>query len=173
VWYPPAGTTRGVVTNAASTGFINSEGEYQPVVYNQGQRDVMYTNNINPIAMRPNRGLLVYGDKTLSANQTSALSRVNVARLVVYIRRQLEIISEPFLFRLNTPSTRQEFSGVVNSFLAEIVQQQGLYNFAVVCDESNNTAERIDRNELWMDIAIQPTKSINFIYVPIRIEKTQ
>ena len=173
VWYPPAGTTRGVVTNAASVGFINDEGEYQPVVYNQGQRDAMYTNNINPIAMRPNRGLLVYGDKTLSPNQTSALSRVNVARLVVYIRRQLEIISEPFLFRLNTPSTRQEFSGVVNSFLAEIVQQQGLYNFAVVCDESNNTSERIDRNELWMDIAIQPTKSINFIYVPIRIEKTQ
>lgn len=173
VWYPPAGTTRGVVTNASSIGFINDEGEYQPVVYNQGQRDVMYTNNINPIAMRPNRGLLVYGDKTLSANQTSALSRVNVARLVVYIRRQLEIISEPFLFRLNTPSTRQEFAGVVNSFLAEIVQQQGLYNFAVVCDESNNTSERIDRNELWMDIAIQPTKSINYIYVPIRIEKTQ
>lgn len=173
VWFPPAGTTRGVVTNAASVGFINSEGEYQPVVYNQGQRDVMYTNNINPIAMRPNRGLLVYGDRTLNADPNAALASVNVARLVVYIRRQLEIISEPFLFRLNTPSTRQEFTGVVNSFLAEIVQLQGLYDFLVVCDESNNTPSRIDRKELWMDIAIQPTRSINFIYVPIRIENTK
>ena len=173
VWYPPAGTTRGVVTNAASVGFINDEGEYQPVVYNQGQRDVMYTNKINPIAMRPSRGLLVYGDKTLTPNPTSALANVNVARLVVYIRRQLEILAEPFLFRLNTPSTRQEFTGVVNSFLAEIVQLSGLYDFTVVCDESNNTPTRIDRTELWMDIAIQPTRTINYIYVPIRIEKTQ
>lgn len=173
VWYPPAGTTRGVVTNASSVGFINDEGEYEPVVYNQGQRDVMYVNKINPIAMRPSRGLLVYGDKTLTPNETSALANVNVARLVVYIRRQLEILAEPFLFRLNTPSTRQEFSGVVNSFLAEIVQLNGLYDFLVICDESNNTPTRIDRTELWMDIAIQPTRTINYIYVPIRIEKTQ
>lgn len=173
VWYPPAGTARGVVSNAASVGFINDEGEYEPVVYNQGQRDIMYINKINPIAMRPNRGLLVYGDKTLTANETSALANVNVARLIVYIRRQLDILAEPFLFRLNTPSTRQEFAGVVNSFLAEIVQLNGLYDFTVVCDESNNTPTRIDRTELWMDIAIQPTRTINYIYVPIRIEKTQ
>lgn len=173
VWYPPAGTTRGVVTNASSVGYINDEGEYQPVVYNQGQRDVMYVNKINPIAMRPSRGLLVFGDKTLTPNETSALANVNVARLVVYIRRQLEILAEPFLFRLNTPSTRQEFTGVVNSFLAELVQLNGLYDFTIVCDESNNTPARIDRTELWMDIAIQPTRTINYIYVPIRIEKTQ
>ncbi|AQW88725.1 tail sheath [Serratia phage BF] len=172
VWYPPAGTQRGVVTNAASVGFINSEGEYAPVVYNQGQRDTMYVNKINPIAMRPNRGLLVYGDKTLAPDDGSALSRVNVARLVVYIRRQLEIMAEPFLFRLNTPSTRQEFTSVVNNFLAEIVQLNGLYDFLVVCDESNNTTTRIDRNELWMDIALVPTRSINFIYIPIRLENS-
>ncbi|AFC21648.1 tail sheath [Cronobacter phage vB_CsaM_GAP32] len=172
VWYPPAGTQRGVVTNAASVGFINSEGEYAPVVYNQGQRDTMYVNKINPIAMRPNRGLLVYGDKTLAADDTSALSRVNVARLVVYIRRQLEILAEPFLFRLNTASTRQEFTSIVNNFLAEIVQLNGLYDFLVVCDESNNTTTRIDRNELWMDIALVPTRSINFIYIPIRLENS-
>lgn len=172
VWFPPAGTQRGVVSNAASVGYITDESEYSPVVYNVGQRDTMYTNNINPIAMRPNRGLLVFGDKTLAADSGSALSRVNVARLVVYIRRQLEILAEPFLFRLNTASTRQEFTGVVNSFLAEILQLQGLYDYLVVCDESNNTSTRIDRNELWMDIAIQPVRSINFIYIPIRIEKT-
>lgn len=172
VWYPPAGTQRGVVTNASSVGYINAEGEYAPVVYNQGQRDTMYVNKINPIAMRPNRGLLVYGDKTLAPDDTSALSRVNVARLVVYIRRQLEILAEPFLFRLNTPSTRQEFTSVVNNFLAEIVQLNGLYDFLVVCDESNNTTTRIDRNELWMDIALVPTRSINFIYIPIRLENS-
>lgn len=172
VWYPPAGTQRGVVTNASSVGYINDEGEYAPVVYNQGQRDTMYVNKINPIAMRPNRGLLVYGDKTLAPDDTSALSRVNVARLVVYIRRQLEILAEPFLFRLNTPSTRQEFTSVVNNFLAEIVQLNGLYDFLVVCDESNNTTTRIDRNELWMDIALVPTRSINFIYIPIRLENS-
>lgn len=172
VWFPPAGTQRGVVSNAASVGYITDEGEYSPVVYNNGQRDTMYVNKINPIAMRPSRGLLVFGDKTLAADDGSALSRVNVARLVVYIRRQLEILADPFLFRLNTASTRQEFTGVVNSFLAEILQLNGLYDFLVVCDESNNTPTRIDRNELWMDIAIQPVRSINFIYIPIRIEKT-
>lgn len=172
VWFPPAGTQRGVVSNAASVGYITDEGEYAPVVYNSGQRDTMYVNNINPIAMRPSRGLLVFGDKTLAPDQGSALSRVNVARLVVYIRRQLEIIADPFLFRLNTASTRQEFSGVVNSFLSEILQLNGIYDFLVVCDESNNTPTRIDRTELWMDIAIQPVRSINFIYIPIRIEKT-
>jgi len=172
VWYPPAGTQRGIVTNAASVGYINDEGEYAPVVYNQGQRDTMYVNKINPIAMRPNRGLLVYGDKTLAADDSSALSRVNVARLVVYIRTQLSILAEPFLFRLNTASTRQEFTSVVNNFLAEIVQLNGLYDFLVVCDESNNTTSRIDANELWMDIALVPTRSINFIYIPIRLENS-
>lgn len=170
VWYPPAGTERGVVTNAASIGYINDEGEYESVVYNQGQRDVMYTNNINPIAMRPARGLLVFGDKTLSPNPTSALESVNVARLVVYIRKQLEILAEPFLFRLNTPGVRQEFTSVVNNFLAEIVNLNGLYDFLVVCDESNNTNARINRKELWMDIAIVPVRSINFIYIPMRIQ---
>lgn len=171
VWFPPAGSQRGIVTDASSVGYINSEDEYTPVIYNNGQRDVMYVNNINPIAMRPNRGLLVYGDKTLSPNSTSALSRVNVARLIVYIRRQLQIIAEPFMFELNTASTRQAFTAVVNSFLAEILQLNGLEDFLVVCDESNNTTVRINRNELWMDIALVPTRSINFIYIPIRIEQ--
>lgn len=170
VWYPPAGTERGVVTNASSVGYITDEGKYESVVYNQGQRDVMYTNNINPIAMRPSRGLLVFGDKTLSPNPTSALESVNVARLVVYIRKQLNILAEPFLFRLNTPGVRQEFTSVVNNFLAEIVNLNGLYDFLVVCDESNNTTSRINRKELWMDIAIVPVRSINFIYIPMRIQ---
>lgn len=169
VWFPPAGTERGVVTNAASVGYITSEGEYAPVIYNQGQRDVMYLNNINPIALRPNRGLLVFGDKSLAPTET-ALDRVNVGRLVVYIRTQIAKISERFLFKLNTPRVREEFAGALTSFLANIMLLEGLEDFAVVCDGSNNTAERRQRNELWADVAIVPTKSINFIYVPIRIQ---
>lgn len=169
VWFPPAGTERGVVTNAASIGYVNAEGEYAPVIYNQGQRDTMYLNNINPIAMRPNRGLLVFGDKSLSPD-TTALDRVNVGRLVVYIRTEVAKISERFLFKLNTPRVREEFAGALTAFLANIVQLEGLEDFAVVCDSSNNTALRTSRNELWADIAIVPTKSINFIYVPIRIQ---
>ena len=172
VWFPPAGTNRGVVTNASSVGYITDEGEFQPVLYSKGQLETMYSNSINPIELRTSRGLVVMGDKTLNADDTAALSRVNVARLVVYIRRQIEKLSEGFLFKLNTATTRQEFAGALNAMLANLVQLDGLYDFQVVCDTSNNTAVRIDRNELWADIAIQPTKSINFIYVPIRIQKS-
>lgn len=171
VWFPPAGTERGIVTNAASIGYINGEDEYEPVIYNIGHRDTMYMNNINPIAMRPNRGLLVFGDKSL-APETTALDRVNVGRLVVYIRTEVEKISERFLFKLNTPRVQEEFAGALTAFLANIVQLEGLEDFVVVCDSSNNTAVRRQRNELWADIAIVPTKSINFIYVPIRIQNS-
>lgn len=171
VWYPPAGTQRGLVRNADSVGYITEEGDYEPVSYNQGQRDTMYQNQINPIRMSPNRGLVVYGDKTLTPEgENDALSRVNVARLSCYIKREIELMSEQFIYRLNTPSTRLDFTGMVNNFLAEIVQLEGLSDFLVVCDESNNTLDRINRNEMWMDIAIVPTKSINFIYVPIRLK---
>lgn len=171
VWMSPAGTQRGVVNNATSVGYVNDEDEYVSVVYGQGQRDAMYAGKINPIAMRPNRGLLVYGDKTLSPDgDSSALSRINVARMVAYVRKQIEYMSEPFLFRLNTASTRAEFLGVVNSFLAEIARLEGLEDYLVVCDESNNTSDRIAANELWMDVALVPTRSINFIYVPVRLQ---
>lgn len=171
VWMSPAGTQRGVVTNASSVGYVNSESEYTPVVYSKGQRDAMYPVKINPIDMRPNRGLLVFGDKTLSPDgDASAMSRINVARMVAYIRTQIEYMSEPFLFRLNTASTRAEFTGVVQNFLSNIARLEGLEDFLVVCDESNNTSDRIAANELWMDIALVPTRSINFIYVPVRLQ---
>lgn len=172
-WMPPAGKQRGVVSTVSSIGHLNSEMEYQvDVPYNLGLRNVMYSNAINPITPRPNSGILVYGDKTLAPDQSSALSRVNVARLVVYIRRMVEIIAESYLFRLNTASTRQDFAGQLNAFLSNLFTLGALYDFVVVCDESNNTPDRIDRNELWADIAIQPVRSINFIYVPIRVERT-
>lgn len=168
VWFPPAGIERGIVTNAASIGYVNAEGEYASVIYNEGQRDTMYLNNINPIALRPNRGLLVFGDKSLSSSE-SALDRVNVGRLIVYIRTEVAKIAERYIFKLNTPRVREEFAGALTAFLANIVQLEGLEDFLVVCDSSNNTPVRVNRNELWADIAIVPTKSINFVYVPIRL----
>lgn len=171
LWFPPAGYQRGLVSNAASTGYINKEGEYVPAVLGQGQRDVMYTNNINPITYRPGRGLVVYGDKSLSPI-TSALDRVNVGRLVCYIRTQVAKIGDKYTFTLNTETTRGSLQGELSSFLSQILEQDGLYDFAVVCNTSNNTPARIDRNELWADVMIQPTKSVNFVYVPIRLQNT-
>lgn len=167
-WFPPAGTQRGVVTNASSVGYLTDEQEFKPVVLNQGQRDSLYLNDINPIAFLPGRGLLVYGDKTLHP-EDSALDRINVARLVVFLRYQLEQLAQPFLFQLNTDATRDAAKTVMDRFLGDLVSVDALTDFLVVCDRSNNTPERIERNELWIDIAIAPTRSINFIYIPIRI----
>lgn len=170
-WFAPAGFNRGLVTGVASVGYLNSEGEYTPVTLNQGQRDVMYLNNINPIAYIPRRGLVVYGQKTLNPVST-ALDRINVARLINYLKYNLDIIAKPFLFEPNDSQTRQNVTTTFNAFMQNLVTLRALYDFAVVCDESNNTPDRIDRNELWIDIAIKPEKAIEFIYIPIRILNT-
>ena len=171
-WFAPAGFQRGTVTNASSVGYVNaSSGEYVPVSLSEGQRDSLYLNQINPIGNFPGRGLAVFGQKTLNAN-TSALDRVNVARLVVYIRERLDDIVKPFLFEPNDESTRANAKAVVDRFLSNLVTQRGLYDFVTVCDTTNNTPERIDRNELHIDVAIQPVKAIEFIYIPIRVQNT-
>lgn len=170
-WFAPAGFTRGLVTNAASVGYLTEEGEYQPVILNQGQRDVMYLNKINPIAYIPNRGLVVYGQKTTSPVD-SALDRVNVARLANYMRYNLDNLAKPFLFEQNDNQTRDAFRITIERFLMGLVGLRALEDFAVVCDTTNNTPERRDRNELWADIFIQPLKSVEFIYLPIRIRNS-
>ena len=171
-WFAPAGFQRGLVQNATSVGFVNpTDGEYVPVTLNEGQRDTLYLNKVNPIAQFPGRGLVVFGQKTLNPT-ASALDRINVARLVVYIRERLDDIVKPFLFEPNDDITRQNAKGVVDGFLSNLVVQRGLYDFVTVCDNSNNTPARIDRNELYIDIAIQPVKAIEFIYIPIRIQNT-
>lgn len=170
-WFAPAGFTRGLVTNATSVGYLTEEGEYAPVILNQGQRDVLYTNKINPIAYIPNRGLVVYGQKTLNPLE-SALDRVNVARLTNYMRYNLDNLAKPFLFEQNDSQTRDSFRVTIERFLMGLVGQRALEDFLVVCDESNNTPERRDRNELWADIVIQPIKAVEFIYLPIRIRNS-
>ena len=103
---------------------------------------------------------------------STALDRINVSRLAVYLRTQLDTIAKPFIFEPNDELTRNEIKGAVESFLLELVGQRGLFDFLVVCDSTNNTPTRIDRNELYVDIAIEPIKSVEFIYIPLRIKNT-
>jgi len=171
-WFAPAGFQRGLVNNATSVGYLDTaENEFVPVSLSEGQRDGLYLNKINPIGNFPGRGLAVFGQKTLNPT-SSALDRVNVARLVVYLREQLDDAVKPFLFEPNDEVTRANAKVVVDRLLGELVTQRGLFDFITVCDTTNNTPARIDRNELHIDIAIQPVKAVEFIYIPIRIQNT-
>lgn len=171
-WFAPAGTRRGGITNATAVGFIDAAtGEFQTVALNEGQRDTLYDLKVNPIPFFNGVGLVAYGQKTRARN-ASALDRINVARLVVYLRSQLNKLARPYLFEPNDKITRDEIKQSVESLLLELVGLRAIYDFAVVCDESNNTPSRIDRNELYVDVAIEPVKAIEFIYIPLRIKNT-
>lgn len=170
-WFAPAGTRRGGVTNATSVGYISAEGEFVSVALNEGQRDTLYAQNVNPITFLTGAGLVVFGQKTRARN-ASALDRVNVSRLVIYLRSQLNQLAKPYLFEPNDKITRDEIKQQVESLMVELVGLRALYDFLVVCDESNNTPSRIDRNELYVDIAIEPVKAVEFIYIPLRIKNT-
>jgi len=171
-WFAPAGTRRGGITNATGVGYIDAAtGEFQSVALNEGQRDTLYDLKVNPIPFFVGVGLVAYGQKTRARN-ASALDRINVARLTVYLRSQLTKLARPYIFEPNDKITRDEIKGAVESLMIELVGLRALYDFAVVCDESNNTNARIDRNELWVDIAIEPVKAVEFIYIPLRIKNT-
>jgi len=170
-WFAPAGTRRGGITNASSTGYISSEGEFVSTSLNEGQRDTLYSNSVNPITFITGAGLVNFGQKT-RARGASSLDRINVARLVVYLRSQLNQLAKPYIFEPNDKITRDEMKQQVESLLLELVGQRALYDYLVVCDETNNTPARIDRNELYVDIAIEPVKSIEFIYIPLRLKNT-
>jgi hypothetical protein len=174
-WFAPAGTRRGGVDNATSVGYITSEGEFKTTALPQGLRDVMQSPAskvaINPIATLTGVGVVAYGQRTRAKN-ASALDRVNVVRLVCYLRKQLDVLARPFLFEPNDAQTRREIKAAAESLLLELVGQRALYDYLVVCDRNNNDNARIDRNELHVDIAIEPVKSIEFIYIPIRIKAT-
>lgn len=170
-WFAPAGVRRGGITNATAVGYISSEGEFKSVALNTGQRDTLYETKVNPITFFTGTGLVNYGQKT-RARAASALDRINVARLVIYLRRQLNQLAKPYIFEPNDKITRDEIKGAVEALLLELVGQRALYDYLVVCDESNNTPSRIDRNELWIDIAIEPVKAVEFIYIPLRLKNT-
>jgi len=171
-WFAPAGTRRGVVDNATSVGHIDaSSGEFKAISVTESVRDSMHEVQINPITFFSGAGIVNFGNLT-KTTATSALDRINVSRLAVFLRTQLDAIAKPFIFEPNDELTRNEIKGAVESFLLELVGQRALFDFLVVCDDTNNTATRIDRNELYVDIAIEPVKSVEFIYIPLRIKNT-
>jgi hypothetical protein len=171
-WLAPAGTRRGVIDNATRIGYINSTtGEFEAIGVNQGIRDVLYENRINPITFVPGVGITNFGNKTVT-QISSALNRINVARLVAFIRARLEVIAKTFLFEPNDQITRNEITNVITSLMIDLIAKRGIYDYLVVCDLTNNTPARIDRNELYVDIAIEPVKAVEFIYIPIRIKNT-
>lgn len=171
-WLAAAGTRRGIIDNATNIGYIDAAtGEFQTIRTRVGIRDVLYTNFINPLVFFTGNGLLNYGNKT-SFNSQSALDRTNVARLIAYMRRQLTLAARPFVFEPNDALTRQQIAAVVETLMVDLVAKRGIYDYLVVCDESNNTPARIDRNELWVDVAVEPVKAAEFIYIPVRILNT-
>jgi hypothetical protein len=171
-WLAAAGTRRGNIDNATNIGYINATtGEFQTVKNRMGIRDVLYTNQINPLAFFTGVGLLNYGNKN-SQDTQSAMDRTNVARLIAYIRDRLQVAARPFVFEPNDSLTRGQLTAVVQSLFVDLVAKRGLYDYLVVCDETNNTPARIDRNELWIDVAIEPVKAAEFIYIPVRIMNT-
>ena len=171
-WLAPAGTRRGVVDNATAIGYIEATtGEFTQIGVSQSVRDILYERNINPITFIPGIGITNFGNKTSTAT-TTALDRINVARLVCFLRGRLEEIGKLYLFEPNDTITRNQITNSVNSLMIDLVAKRALYDYLVVCDLSNNTPARIDRNELWVDVAIEPVKAVEFIYIPLRIKNT-
>ena len=177
VWFAPAGVSRGSVSGVGLVGYVSgtpgTATTFVEANLNQGQRDNLYEffKNINPIVFFPGRGLIVWGQKT-SYGAASALDRVNVMRLVMYIKRELRKGAFPFVFEPNDKITRDNLKAAADGFLNDIMAKRGLYDFVTLCDLSNNTPDRIDRNELYMDVALKPVKAAEFIYIPIRVLST-
>lgn len=177
LWFAPAGTTRGLVQGVSAVGYANgtlgSATEFEELALDQGQRDDLYTYyaNINPIVYFPGRGILIWGQKTSAVN-ASARDRVNVERMIRHIKRRLRKDTMGFIFEPNDQITRDNLKAVVSNFLSDILTKRGLYDYAVRCDESNNTADRIERNEMYCDVLLKPAKAAEFLYIPIRIVAT-
>lgn len=179
LWDAPAGTRRGIVDSLSyvaqitSVNVLTGEGNLTEILLNQGDRDVLYADgvNVNPIAKMPGRGLVVMGQKT-QASGVSSLNRINVSRSVGMIRRAIRKNSMDYLFQPNDAITLNNLRSSIEGYLGDIMSRRGLYDFVVVADASNNTPTRIDRNEMWVEIALKPVKSVEFIYVPIRVLDT-
>jgi len=151
-WFSPAGTVRGSILNAVK------------LVYNptQEQRDRLYSNRINPVIVNSGGGIILFGDKT-GLSRSSAFDRINVRRLFVYLEDAISAAARDQLFEFNDEITRANFVNIVEPFLRDIQSKRGIFDFRVICDETNNTGAVIDNNEFVADIYIQPARSINFI----------
>jgi len=160
-WFAPAGLVRGGIT-----GVIQAEQKLS-----RNQRDILYAAKVNPIATFPGQGIAVFGQKTLQT-KASALDRVNVRRLLIALKKFLGDQATNLVFEQNTIATRNKFLANVNPYLESVVQRQGLYAYRVVMDESNNTADVVDRNQLIGQVFIQPAKTAEFIVLDFTIEPT-
>jgi phage tail sheath protein FI len=160
-WFAPAGLTRGGIGNV-----IQAEQKLT-----RSQRDTLYSANVNPIATFPGQGINVFGQKTLQKKK-SALDRVNVRRLLIELKKFVGDTSRTLVFEQNTTTTRNAFLAQVNPYLESVVQRQGLYAYRVVMDDSNNTPDVIDRNQLIGQIFIQPAKTVEFVVLDFTIEPT-
>ena len=172
-WFAPAGVRRGLIDNVSSIGYVDTTdgNTFKSIGVTNGLRDILYQAEVNPITVLPGIGLVAYGQKTRAA-QASAMDRINVARLVVYLRTVLARVAAPFIFEPNDTITRSQVKSVFDSVFNDLVAKRAIYDYLVVCDTTNNTPIRIDNNELWVDIAIQPVKAIEFIYIPVRLQNT-
>ena len=151
-WFSPAGTARGAILNAVK------------LIYNPGrkQRDILYSNRINPVITSPGAGIILFGDKT-GFGKSSAFDRINVRRLFIFLEDAISAAAKDQLFEFNDEITRTNFVNIIEPFLREVQSNRGIFDFVVICDETNNTAAVIDRNEFVADIFIKPARSINFI----------
>jgi uncharacterized protein len=160
-WFAPAGINRGGLGNV-----VRAEKKLT-----QANRDTLYTNKVNPIATFPGTGVVAYGQKTLQT-KASALDRVNVRRLLIALKSYISQVAQNLVFEQNTIATRNQFLSQVNPYLESVQQRQGLFAFKVIMDDSNNTADVIDRNQMVGQIYIQPTKTAEFIYLDFNILPT-
>lgn len=168
-WFAPAGVHRGLIGNVNDIGYVDvNTGEFVHNSINQGLRDALYQTNINPITLLPGVGMVCWGQKTRNP-VASAMDRVNVARLVNYLRTIFAHVGYGFLFEPNDDPTRKALASIISSSLNNLVALRGLYDYLVVCDSSNNTPDRIAQNQLYVDIAIEPMKDVEFIYIPIAL----
>jgi len=151
-WFSPAGQQRGVLNNAIKLA-------YNP---NKAQRDLLYPARVNSIINQPGTGIVLFGDKT-ALGYSSAFDRINVRRLFLTVEQALEGAANAQLFELNDVNTRSNFVNIVEPYLRDVQAKRGLYDFLVVCDETNNTPDVIDNNEFRADIYLKPTKSINYV----------
>ena len=166
-----AGTQYGQVKNLASVGYINEEDEYTPVTVREGLGEVIVANKMNPIMPKRNTGLLFWGENTENAI-TSSLSDEHAILTLLRLKRELDEACLPFFFRPNTEALRKDFDATLRSILNDYVGREELYDYVLVTDRSVNTPERIERKELWAEIAIEIVKGVEQIYIPIRIVKT-
>lgn len=151
-WFAPAGLNRGLVSNVLGIA-VNPK---------KGQRDILYYDRINPIVKFQSEGIVIWGQKTMQT-KASAFDRINVRRLFLHMEKSIKKMARYFLFEFNDGQSRARFRGIVNPFLSNIQARRGVFDFLVVCDETNNTPEVIDRNEFNAEILVKPTKVAEFI----------